>query len=93
MKVVQEECNQKDKAIEDLNKVMENMRFKMESTDERITQLADDLEAKEALLRQEKERYEKEKALLEEKLQIYESPEKGDADAKQQEFIKVGPNC
>ena len=68
---------------------MENMRSKMENTDEKISQLADELEVKEALLREERERFGKERTLLEEKLQVYESPEKGDADAKQQELMKV----
>ena len=91
--ILQEDCSKKDKTIEDLNKVLENMRSKMESTDERISQLADELEAKEALLREERERFGKEKTLLEEKIQMYEAPEKGEADAKQQELLKVITIC
>ncbi|XP_071478841.1 uncharacterized protein [Diadema antillarum] len=89
IKVLQEEGSKKDQEIGDLNRVIENMRSKMESSDERITQLADELEAKTALLRQERERFNQEKAVMEEKLQVYEGAEKGERETQLQEQIKV----
>ena len=65
IQVLQAEGKQKDQAIEDLNKVLDNMRSKMEQTDEQLTQLRADIEAKDELLKSEKDKWEAEKTQME----------------------------
>ena len=64
LKVLQAECKQKDQAISDFNRVLDNMREKMEGTDERISQLTLDVEQRDAALAAERERFEAEKQEL-----------------------------